>query len=118
MPQTACRLVKRSPVIKLNRRTCLFQRRRVTNWGNSQMSRLVAAMIVLGIFCTALSQPTLAQSGTKPAEKPIDKGPFTPAATGAYQGGAVILQGAPGDPAPMPKPTPPGPVPKNSVPLK
>jgi len=36
----------------------------------------------------------------------------------AYMGGGVILQGAPGAPAPMPEPTPPGQRPANMVPLR
>ena len=48
--------------------------------------------------------------------RPVDKGPYTPQANAAYQGGGVILQGAPGAPAPVPQPTPPGLPPKNSVP--
>lgn len=49
---------------------------------------------------------------------PIDRGPFTPAANRAYQGGGVILEGAPGGPAPAPEPTPPGQTPRNAVPLE
>ena len=49
-------------------------------------------------------------------ERPIDKGPDTPAANQAYQGGGVILQGAPGAPPPVPRATPPGQVPAGSVP--
>jgi hypothetical protein len=69
----------------------------------------------------AQSTPTAPMKPIKPkmthtADKPIDKGPFTPAANGAYQGGGVVLQGAPGAPAPMPQPTPPGQTPKNMVP--
>ena len=37
--------------------------------------------------------------------KPNDKGPYTPEANAAYQGGGVILQGAPGAPAPAPQRT-------------
>ena len=48
---------------------------------------------------------------------PIDRGPFTPAANRAYQGGGVILEGAPGGPAPTPEATPPGQMPRNAVPL-
>ena len=48
---------------------------------------------------------------------PIDHGPFTPAANRAYQGGGVILEGAPGAPAPTPEATPPGQMPRNAVPL-
>ena len=46
-----------------------------------------------------------------------DHGPFTPAANRAYQGGGVILQGAPGGPAPTPEATPPGQMPRNAVPM-
>jgi hypothetical protein len=54
---------------------------------------------------------------TRPsAESPLDRGPFTPEANRAYQGGGVILQGAPGAPAPMPEATPPGQAPRNAVP--
>jgi hypothetical protein len=49
-------------------------------------------------------------------ERPVDLGPNTPDANRAYQGGGVILQGAPGAPAPTPQATPPGQVPANAVP--
>jgi hypothetical protein len=49
-------------------------------------------------------------------EKPVDLGPNTPEANKAYQGGGVVLQGAPGAPAPTPKATPPGQTPEGSVP--
>ena len=49
-------------------------------------------------------------------EAPVDRGPFTPEANRAYQGGGVVLQGQPGGPAPMPQPTPPGQMPLNAVP--
>ncbi len=52
------------------------------------------------------------QRGTSP----VDVGPFTPEANRAYQGGGVVLQGAPGAPAPTPQATPPGQMPLNSVP--
>ncbi len=55
---------------------------------------------------------------TSPTGAPLDRGPFTPEANRAYQGGGVILQGAPGAPAPMPAPTPPGQAPANSVPVR
>jgi len=48
----------------------------------------------------------------------LDRGPFTPEANSAYQGGGVILQGAPGAPGPRPEATPPGQAPRNSVPLR
>jgi hypothetical protein len=49
-------------------------------------------------------------------QKPIDNGPTTPQSNSAYQGGGVVLQGAPGAPAPQATPTPPGQVPANAVP--
>lgn len=55
---------------------------------------------------------------TSPTGAPLDRGPFTPEANRAYQGGGIILQGAPGAPAPMPAPTPPGQAPANSVPVR
>ena len=55
---------------------------------------------------------------TSSAGTPLDRGPFTPEANRAYQGGGVILQGAPGAPAPTPEPTPPGHAPANSVPVR
>lgn len=67
--------------------------------------------------------PVLAQPGAQPKTKvqshevPLDKGPNTPEANGAYQGGGMILQGAPGAPAPKPEPTPPGQTPRNMVPI-
>ncbi len=58
-----------------------------------------------------------AQPASSPGT-PLDRGPFTPEANRAYQGGGVILQGAPGAPAPTPEPTPPGQAPANSVPVR
>ncbi len=58
-----------------------------------------------------------AQPASSPGA-PLDRGPFTPEANRAYQGGGVILQGAPGAPAPTPAPTPPGQAPANSVPVR
>jgi hypothetical protein len=52
-----------------------------------------------------------------PNSSPLDRGPFTPEASRAYQGGGMILEGAPGAPAPKPEPTPPGQTPKHMVPL-
>jgi hypothetical protein len=52
----------------------------------------------------------------KPGEKPIDNGPTTPDSNAAYRGGGVVLQGAPGAPAPAPQPTPPGQPPQNAIP--
>lgn len=83
----------------------------------------------------ALAAPALAQTTPHPPAKharmrhmharpasspgtPLDRGPFTPEANRAYQGGGVILQGAPGAPAPTPAPTSPGQMPANSVPVR
>lgn len=79
----------------------------------------------------ALVQPAMAQSATNraaasrharpaagAAQRPVDHGPFTPDASSAYQGGGVVLQGAPGAPAPVPQATPPGQVPQNMVPAR
>jgi len=60
--------------------------------------------------------PTAGQSQHS-SEVPVDHGPFTAEANSAYQGGGMILQGAPGAPAPRPEPTPPGQTPRNMVPL-
>ena len=46
----------------------------------------------------------------------LDKGPFTPDASNAYQGGGVELQGRPGGPAPAPEATPAGQAPHDMVP--
>ena len=46
---------------------------------------------------------------------PLDRGPFTPEANRAFMGGGMILEGAPGAPAPRPEPTPPGQTPRNMV---
>jgi len=54
---------------------------------------------------TATDKPNL---GT-PQEKPLDRGPFTPDADKAFNGGGVILQGAPGAPAPVPQALPAAP---------
>jgi hypothetical protein len=67
----------------------------------------LAALLVAG---ASLAQPR------RSAETPIDHGPFTPEANSAFQGGGMILQGAPGAPPPRPEPTPPGQTPRNMVP--
>ena len=53
--------------------------------------------------------------GAQSADRPLDLGPNTPDANRAYQGGGVILEGAPGGPAPIPLPTPPGQTPRGMV---
>jgi hypothetical protein len=59
-------------------------------------------------------QPMKAPKGGWP--KPIDHGPYTAQANAAYEGGGMILQGAPGAPPPRPQATPPGQVPANMLP--
>lgn len=61
---------------------------------------------------------TQARNVPRTGQAPNDRGPFTPEANQAYQGGGVILEGAPGAPAPMPAPTPPGQMPRNAVPMR
>jgi len=61
------------------------------------------------------SGTTGVQRGHSPGA-PVDYGPFTPQANRAYQGGGMVLQGAPGAPPPRPEPTPPGQTPRNMVP--
>lgn len=89
------------------------------------MRNVVTIATIVGL----ITGPALAQTATRPnnagtaqsrsrgsAEGPIDRGPFTPEANRAYQGGGVILQGEPGGPAPVPEATPPGQMPRNMVP--
>ncbi len=82
-------------------------------------------ILPLVILAALGASPALAQTTTTATRHhtagagygaPIDHGPFTPQANAAYQGGGMILQGAPGAPAPMPQPTPPGQTPANMVP--
>jgi hypothetical protein len=84
---------------------------------------LIAVLASLG--CTpALAQspaphhtgPAQAQPSRRAPDAPLDYGPYTPEASRAYQGGGMVLQGAPGAPPPMPEPTPPGQTPRNMVP--
>ena len=84
---------------------------------------LATAAITLATLTAAQAQPrtvTMPDTQTpvsKPTgEKPIDNGPTTPESNNAYQGGGVVLQGAPGAPAPTPQPTPPGQIPDKAVP--
>ena len=75
--------------------------------------------LISGICCaqTPPAPPPPAKFNTGSSTiRPVDKGPYTPQANAAYQGGGVILQGAPGAPAPVPQPTPRGQRPENSIP--
>jgi hypothetical protein len=74
----------------------------------------VVTLIALLVCGPALAQPATHQSYSSP-QKPVDHGPFTPQASNAYQGGGMVLQGAPGAPPPTPQPTPPGQTPANMV---
>jgi hypothetical protein len=82
--------------------------------------------VCFGLLGVLLAGPVLAQgvpsTPTPPPKHPTgvvpnDKGPNTPNANAAYMGGGMILQGAPGAPAPTPQPTPPGQTPANMVPM-
>ena len=66
---------------------------------------------VLALAGPALAQSTPRHRPTPTSERPPDRGPFTPEANRAYNGGGVILEGAPGAPAPEPRPMPPQGVP-------
>jgi hypothetical protein len=71
----------------------------------------VIAMLICG---SAVAQPATHPSPPS-SQRPVDHGPFTPQANSAYQGGGMVLQGAPGAPPPTPQPTPPGQTPANMV---
>jgi hypothetical protein len=80
---------------------------------DASMIKLATAglMVLLGSPALAQSTPPRAPA----TEKPIDNGPTSPQANGAYQGGGVVLQGAPGASAPAPQATSPGQAPAGSV---
>jgi hypothetical protein len=79
----------------------------------------IAALIAITASGSVLAQTVAGSSTTVPARQPystpLDRGPFTPEASRAYQGGGVILEGAPGAPAPTATPTSPGQAPRNAV---
>ncbi len=79
------------------------------------MRLLLLAMTVLAAASASAQTPAPPRAAGG-VQRPVDVGPFTPGANGAYQGGGVVLQGAPGAPAPTPQPTPPGQAPANAVP--
>ena len=77
------------------------------------------ALSAMLVGASALAQPATGYGSEKQTggfQRPVDHGPFTPEANSAFQGGGMILQGAPGEPAPRPEPTPPGQTPRNMVP--
>jgi hypothetical protein len=79
----------------------------------------IALLAAAPVFAQT-SGPSVQTATEKPAAhnwpKPVDHGPYTAQANEAYQGGGMILQGAPGAPPPRPEPTPPGQTPRNMVP--
>lgn len=93
--------------------------------------RFIAPAAAL-VLATALAAPGLAQTTRQAAAPgrdgaraaphaagtPLDRGPFTPEANQAYQGGGMVLEGAPGAPPPRPEPTPPGQTPRTMVPAR
>ena len=74
-------------------------------------------LVALALAPALLAAPAFAQqppvnaqsSDTANREKPLDRGPYTPQASGAFNGGGVVLQGAPGAPAPAPQALPAAP---------
>ena len=66
----------------------------------------------LAVLAAVLASPAMAQpappAGARPPQSTIDRGPNTPDANRAYNGGGVVLQGAPGAPPPPPQALPPG----------
>ncbi len=76
------------------------------------MFAVAVAVFAAGPVLAQTPAPTGATGGV---QRPIDLGPNTPAANGAYQGGGVVLQGAPGAPPPPVQPTPPGQTPAGAV---
>ncbi len=87
-----------------------------------------AALVAMLASTPILAQSAFAQSSTmdQSAAKstrhvtgkyppPIDHGPYTAQANQAYQGGGMVLEGAPGAPPPRPQATPPGQTPTNMV---
>jgi hypothetical protein len=84
-----------------------------------ELQNVIRTTAVCGLALLLVTGPALGQPASQPnrsSQVPVDHGPFTPEANGAFQGGGMILQGAPGEPAPRPEPTPPGQTPRNMVP--
>lgn len=84
------------------------------------MKALLASALVVATATAAFAQPMDRSrpmgnnldgryeigSGRSPGA-PLDRGPFTSDANRAYMGGGVVLEGAPGAPAPVPQAMPP-----------
>ena len=83
--------------------------------------RRVCLVTMVGVLAShqVLAQPATSAKAVPPAQRssqrPVDHGPFTPEANGAYQGGGMVLRDAPGAPPPTPQPTPRGQMPANLV---
>ncbi len=84
------------------------------------MKRIILVLSMMLATSAAVAQNAANQGGGQPGghtnEKPVDNGPTKPGANNAYQGGGVVLQGAPGAPAPNPAASPSGEAPSNAVP--
>jgi hypothetical protein len=82
--------------------------------GTTMCRAFIVAMIA-ALACGSVRAQPATQQSPHSSQKPVDHGPFTPEASSAYQGGGMILQGAPGAPPPNPQPTAPGQSPANMV---
>ena len=67
------------------------------------MIKLTTAALMVAITSPALAQPTPPRAPAD--EKPIDNGPTSPGVNNTYQGGGVVLKGAPGVFKAVPQPT-------------
>jgi hypothetical protein len=79
------------------------------------MSKVPFMSLIAMVVCGSVVAQPATQQPPPSSQRPIDHGPFTPEANAAFQGGGMILQGAPGAPPPRPQPTPPGQIPANMV---
>ena len=79
------------------------------------MSKVCLIALTAVLFSGAVLAQPANQTTRRSPDTPLDHGPFTPEANRAFMGGGVILQGAPGAPAPRPEPTPLGQQPCNMV---
>ncbi|WP_043829179.1 hypothetical protein [Muricoccus aerilatus] len=67
---------------------------------------LAAAMVLAATPAFANLYDGRSSTGRSPGA-PLDRGPYSSRADGAYAGGGLVLEGAPGAPAPMPYQTAP-----------
>ncbi len=83
-----------------------------------RMTILMAAAVLATtpvLAQTTTTHPTATRQHVVTTSRPLDNGPFTAEASRAYQGGGMVLEGAPGAPPPRVAPTPPGQTPRNMV---